>query len=144
MCLTETDIGCHVLRSGGLERPKAKLFPQAVSLLHGEDHCSPAVPCALTLSVYAVEQLSTLALMCLHYTCQQNTLHTDMFSLYCLINRGTWINYFFYLNRSCFSLLTCVKVLLLRQCRDFRLQRNGIAQQDVLPLRLALLIVVEQ
>lgn len=70
---TKADIGCHVLRSGGLVRPKAILFPQAAALLHGEYHCSPAVPCALAISLHAVQQLSTLTLICFHYTCQHNT-----------------------------------------------------------------------
>lgn len=82
---TEADIGCHVLRSGGFVRPEAKLFPQTVALLHSENHCSPTVPCALAIFLYAVQQLGTLTLMCLHYTCQRNT-YTQMFSLHCLFN----------------------------------------------------------
>lgn len=69
---TEADIGSHVLRSGGFVRPEAILFPQAVALLHGENHCSSAVPRALAIFLYAVQQLSTLTLICLNYTCQQN------------------------------------------------------------------------
>lgn len=78
---TKANIRCHVLRSGGFVRPKAVLFPQAVALLHGEDHCRPVVPRAQAISLYTVQQLSTLSLICFHYTCNTHTRLTIYFLL---------------------------------------------------------------